>query len=175
MMRLDELKKGFWGYKKESVYQYIAAMEDEAARKLVQQQEQAEKEADKAQKRICELEEALKIFREENKALYQDQIHISETLMEAQKYSRKMNEETARRAEEANKEMETAFQVHRDRLEEYGKKVGKLGRVLRELLEDMEAETEHMEEEIGKVKEQAPAHGLAVFPKKPGNGRQESA
>ena len=48
MMRLDELKKGFWGYKKESVYQYIAAMEDEAARKLVQQQEQAEKEADKS-------------------------------------------------------------------------------------------------------------------------------
>lgn len=127
MMRLDELKKGFWGYKKESVYQYIAAMEDKAARKLAQQQEQAEKEADKAQKRICELEEALKILREENKALYQDQIHISETLMEAQKYSRKMNEETARRAEEANKEMETAFQVHRDRLEEYGKKVGKLG------------------------------------------------
>ena len=81
MMRLDELKKGFWGYKKESVYQYIAAMEDKAARKLAQQQEQAEKEADKAQKRICELEEALKILREENKALYQDQIHISETLM----------------------------------------------------------------------------------------------
>ena len=36
MMRLDELKKGLWGYKKEDVYRYIVGMEEESSRKLAE-------------------------------------------------------------------------------------------------------------------------------------------
>ena len=30
-MRLDELKKGLWGYKKEGVYRYIMNLEEESS------------------------------------------------------------------------------------------------------------------------------------------------
>ena len=33
-MRLDELKKGFWGYQKESVYRYIVSLEEEVSKKI---------------------------------------------------------------------------------------------------------------------------------------------
>ena len=33
-MRMDELEKGFWGYKKESVYKYIASIEERTSQKL---------------------------------------------------------------------------------------------------------------------------------------------
>ena len=32
-MKLDQLKKGFWGYKKASVYEYITMMEEEFSEK----------------------------------------------------------------------------------------------------------------------------------------------
>lgn len=174
-MRLDELKKGFWGYKKESVYQYIAMLEEEASKKLEQQRDQAQKEAVKAEKRIHELEEALRLLREENGALSREQLYISEAMLEAQKFSKQIKEEVLRQQEEARQEMKSACEVHTKQLEEYSAKIGKLSRVLKELLEDMVVETEQVEEEAGRLKEQTPISSLSVFPKKPGNGRQESA
>ena len=35
-MKLDQLKKGFWGYKKASVYEYITMMEEEFSEKLAE-------------------------------------------------------------------------------------------------------------------------------------------
>ena len=35
-MKLDQLKKGFWGYKKASVYEYINMMEEEFSEKLAE-------------------------------------------------------------------------------------------------------------------------------------------
>ena len=41
-MRLEELKKGFWGYRKEPVFQYLTQIEDACARKLREREEQME-------------------------------------------------------------------------------------------------------------------------------------
>ena len=38
-MRLDELKKGLWGYKKEGVYRYIMNLEEESSQKLAEKDE----------------------------------------------------------------------------------------------------------------------------------------
>lgn len=35
-MKLDQLKKGFWGYKRASVYEYITMMEEEFSEKLAE-------------------------------------------------------------------------------------------------------------------------------------------
>ena len=35
-MKLDQLKKGFWGYQKASVYEYITMMEEEFSEKLAE-------------------------------------------------------------------------------------------------------------------------------------------
>lgn len=174
-MRLDELKKGFWGYKRESVYRYITMLEEETSKKLEEQQEQVRREAEKAEKRIYELEEALKLLREENETLSRDQIHVSAALMDAQRFSREAKEEALRCQEETKRDLEKAARIHMDQLEAYSKKIKKLGSVLRELLQDMEVEAERMDEEVGNLKEQAPVPSFPVFPNRTRNGSQESA
>ena len=44
-MRLEELKKGLWGYKKEGVFQYITELEETCSRKLQDREAQAERAA----------------------------------------------------------------------------------------------------------------------------------
>ena len=40
-MRLEELRKGLWGYRRDDVFKFITEMEDEAAKKLAEQGEAA--------------------------------------------------------------------------------------------------------------------------------------
>lgn len=54
-MRLDELKKGFWGYKKESVYNYVVALEEEASKRLAEKNAQIDKLEAEAQRQRTEL------------------------------------------------------------------------------------------------------------------------
>lgn len=41
-MHLDQLKKGLWGYRKDSVFQYIASQEEVFSQKLLEKDAQAE-------------------------------------------------------------------------------------------------------------------------------------
>ncbi len=72
-MKLSELKKGFWGYQKESVYHYIALLEEEASERLMEKDAQAAREKERAEKRIRELEASVKRLRRENDALRRKQ------------------------------------------------------------------------------------------------------
>ena len=56
-MRLEEIKKGFWGYKKDDVFQYITELEDNLSEKLREKDAQAEQADKQAQKRIQTLED----------------------------------------------------------------------------------------------------------------------
>ena len=58
-MRLEELKKGFWGYRKEPVFQYLTQIEDACAQKLREREEQMEALRRQSQERIQALEEKL--------------------------------------------------------------------------------------------------------------------
>ena len=68
-MRLEELKKGLWGYKKEGVFQYITAQEEAFSQRLMEKDAQAEREAASAQKRIAELEQEVSTLRRELETL----------------------------------------------------------------------------------------------------------
>ena len=41
-MQISELKKGFWGYRKEDVYQYISTLNEEFSKKLLEKDEKTE-------------------------------------------------------------------------------------------------------------------------------------
>ena len=70
-MRLEELKKGFWGYRKEPVFQYLTQIEDACARKLREREEQMEALRRQSQERIQALEEENRALREELEKLLQ--------------------------------------------------------------------------------------------------------
>ena len=54
-MQLEELKKGFWGYQKEGVFQYITAREEEFSRRLLEKEAQADQARQRAQPGVQEL------------------------------------------------------------------------------------------------------------------------
>ncbi len=62
-MRMNDLKTGIWGYKKESVYKYIVSLEEEAARKMAQRDLEAEEVKQEYEKRVAELEKELETVR----------------------------------------------------------------------------------------------------------------
>ena len=64
-MRLEELKKGLWGYKKEGVFQYITELEETCSRKLQDREAQAERAEQQAGERIRALEQENGALKEE--------------------------------------------------------------------------------------------------------------
>lgn len=59
-MRLEELKRGFWGYKRDSVYQYIAQIEEEFSTKLLEKDEQLKKAVEDARQEAAQAAEQVK-------------------------------------------------------------------------------------------------------------------
>ena len=100
-MRLDELKKGFWGYKRDSVYQYVALMEEDFSAKLLEKdgqmkkaveavRQEAAQAAEQAQKGAADLVEQAK--RESGRAIEQARLQAAE----AEKAAEQTREELAR-------------------------------------------------------------------------------
>lgn len=73
-MRMNDLKTGILGYKKESVYNYIVSLEEEAARKMAQRDLEAEEVKQEYEKRVAELEKELETVRAKQAAESKKQI-----------------------------------------------------------------------------------------------------
>ena len=74
-MTLDHLKKGFWGYKKSSVYEYVTTLEGEFSRKLMERDAQIRDSEALYQERIHQLEEELTTLRQQHEARQTQQHH----------------------------------------------------------------------------------------------------
>ena len=64
-MRLEELKKGFWGYQKDAVFQYITQQEEAFAQKIEEKDTLLERADRQAQTRIRDLEQENRALKEE--------------------------------------------------------------------------------------------------------------
>ncbi len=163
-MRLDELKKGFWGYQRESVYRYVVSLEEEASKKL------AETEAQSAQK-ILELEKALKEAQEENAVLRESQMAVSAALLQAQVYAAQMQDETVRQEKEARAEIKRSVDEKLKELEECSAKVGQLREKFRSMIEEMDIKAADLEQNVEETRSKAA--NLSLFKKNLKIERQE--
>lgn len=77
-MKMDELKRGFWGYKKDSVYRYIVSMEEDASARVAEKEARLEKLEAESKQQIAGLESALSALREENASLRNNQAMLKE-------------------------------------------------------------------------------------------------
>ena len=104
-MRLEELKKGFWGYKTEEVFQYITDLESDFSRKLLEKDEQRKAEKTEALARVKELEQ-------ENRALMAEIDRLKEQISAAvldAPGSEAVKEGRAEELEKQTSEAEDAF------------------------------------------------------------------
>ena len=156
-MRLDELKKGLWGYKKEGVYRYIMNLEEESSQKLAEKDEKMAQQEAQAQSRIGELERSPILLA---------------TLLEAQRYAERLREESARREQKAQEELKTKICRQTQMLERYSDRVRQLREVLRDMLVEFDGKAEQTGQALASIQEQDPLSGS--LPKRSDQDAQES-
>lgn len=162
-MRLSEIKKGFWGYKKEGINQYIAELEAEVQAKLQEKDEEIRRTEEAARVRVTELEEALRTVREENAALRAEQASIADTLIRAQKYAEQIRQEADEFEREAHARVQAGVDRQRQELEEYAKAADILKEQLHVLLKDTLDKTEDIKRELNILHDKGPDSNLVDF------------
>ena len=165
-MKLDQLKKGFFGYKKASVYEYIAMMEEEFSAKLSAKESEYKENEEKYSERIKLLEEELKNTKEELEENKKAQMTIASTLMEATRYRDTLCKDADKRAEEERKKWEKELAQRRKELDKYQAQVSSLKEMLLGLLQKMEDEAEEFDSRIEYVKSACPSHNMTLFERK---------
>ena len=145
-MQIKELKTGFRGYRKESVYRYIASLEEDFSRKLLEKDSQSAKTTAQFEQRIEELETELRALKKENEEQRNRQMMIANTLLEAQAYAARLQAETLRQEQEAQKLIEEEAQKQYQELEGYGKKVKDIRDSFASLLKELDREAEKFEQ-----------------------------
>ncbi len=155
-MRMDELKQGFWGYKKESVYHYIVSMEERTSQKLAEKDEKLCKLEDQSLRRITELEASLESAREEIDRLRENQASVFARLLEAQRQAERLKDESDRREQKAQEDLKTAVQQQTQKLDVYSAKVRQLREAIRNMLREFDSEAGMMEQSASLIPSQEP-------------------
>ena len=91
-MKIEDLKVGFWGYKKFSVYQYITHLEEQFSAKLLEKDEENRSLLEKERQRSQKLEEELKNLRKQYEVQRDEQLLVANTLMEARRYAERLKD-----------------------------------------------------------------------------------
>ena len=222
-MRLDQLKRGLWGYKKDSVYHCIAQLEEEAsekllkkdreleelaaqtrkqleelrqssaqmleekskqlealslefgrqlvrereaaARKLEEKDRQLEQSAARAGEQIAALEESLRLLQADNEAMRREQAHISETLVDAQKYARQIRAQAQSFEQESRAKLQAELDQQMAELDEYAAMTGKLKQNLCQLLSQAAEKAEKLDQELSALRKNRPSSRLVDITK----------
>ena len=82
-MRIEELKKGFWGFQKDGVFRFIAQQEEAFAQKLAEKDAQMERRSQQDQERIQRLEEENRQLQAELERFQKQQDLIAQAILDA--------------------------------------------------------------------------------------------
>ena len=162
-MRLEELKKGLWGYKKEGVFQYITDMEDTCARKLQEKDAQLRETEQRAQTRIQTLEGENRALRAELEKLREQQDQISRAILDARASAEAMQEETRAREEKARETVRRTLDGELAELSRYQEKLDALRGEICRTLEGMERQAAELTQRAERLAEESPEGNLTLF------------
>ena len=150
-MEFDELKKGFWGYRREDVIRYVEEQEAEMAKQLERRDAKlAEKDSQLEEKEshLVQLE-----------TKYEDRISDLEKelveLRRAQRQAERLREESIRK-EEAQEALEAAICRQKAELDTYSAKIGEMRQSLREMLCAIDGKAQEAEQLLDSTKDAAP-------------------
>ena len=171
-MRMEELQVGFWGYRKDSVYQLIASMEENFSSRLMEKDAQHNAAMQDAQARIAELEAELRAAREENLSNRESQDMIVDALLDAQSYARKLRAESVAQEQELRVRLQEEARRQEARLSDYDRQLKQLRGAIHTLLQELDERAREAEEQVASTAAKAPEPelNLTLFLKKTGTG-----
>lgn len=173
-MRMDELKRGLWGYKKDSVYHYIVSMEEKASARMAEKDARLEQLEGDTKRQVAELEATIKTLREENAALRQDQATVFSTMLEAQKYAEQLRAASSRQKQQAQEQLAAAIQQKNQQLDSYQEQIRQLRAIIREMLREFDNKLEDTERALISLSAQAPGAALDADRKEPDKNESEA-
>ena len=112
-MRLEEVKRGLWGYQRDAVFRYIAGQEEAFGQKLAEKDAQMMRAGQQAQARIRDLEEENRALKEEMRQLRGQQDQIARAILDARASAEALRAETVAQEAAARAEMRRADSVVR--------------------------------------------------------------
>jgi cell division septum initiation protein DivIVA len=111
-MLLSELKKGLFGYNKESVYRYVMKLNEKYEQRIQEKEELHKKEIMELKQRIIELEM-------ENEELKSVQKAISMTIVEARNFASQIKKDTHEMEQDMRAKLRSKYGLEKKRLESY--------------------------------------------------------
>lgn len=147
-MEFDELKKGFWGYRREDVIRYVEEQEAEMAKQLERRDAKlAEKDSQLEEKEshLVQLE-----------TKYEDRISDLEKELVELRRAQRQREESIRKEQEAQEALEAAIRRQKAELDMYSAKIGEMRQSLREMLCAIDGKAQEAERLLGSAKDAAP-------------------
>lgn len=166
-MRMDELKKGLWGYKKDSVYHYIVSIEEKASERLAEKDARLEKLEAESKRQLAqmenenkqqvrELEAVAQALREENAALRDNQAVVFSTMLEAQKYAEQLKADSERQKQLAQEKFSADIRQKNRQLEEHTGQIRQLRAMIWEMLKEFDGRLEDTERALNHLAACAP-------------------
>ena len=162
-MRLEELKKGFWGYRKEAVLQYIAAQEEAFSQRLLEKDGQAQQAAQQAQERIQDLELQVRELREQVAQLRRLQDQIPNALLDARASAQALQDQVNAQAQMARENLRQALEADLDKLASYRESVAALRQAIQGALEGMDQQAQQLEAAVEEAEGENPQGNLQLF------------
>ena len=162
-MRLEELKKGFWGYRKDAVFQYIAQQEEQFTQKMADKDAQMEQRVQQDKARIQELEQENRALKEELARLRGQQDQISQAILDARSSAEALKAETRAREEEARETVRKALERDLEELAGYRIQVETLKQTIQVTLARMGDQAEAVEQQAEELLAAAPNGNLTLF------------
>ena len=162
-MRLEELKKGLCGYRKDAVFQYIAQQEEQFTQKMVEKDAQMEQRSRQDRSHIQELEQENRTLKEELSRLRAQQDQISQAILDARSSAEALKAESRAQEETARETVRLALERDLAELAGYRNKIETLRQTIQAALACMEEQAETMEEQAEKLAAAAPEGNLTLF------------
>lgn len=165
-MHLDTLKKGLFGYRKASVFRYIAAVEEDCSARLAQEQAKAAQTAEAYKQRVQELEASLQTLQQAYDTQKNNQIMIADALLDAQNYAAGLRAKSEEREQELRQTLEEEANRQQQQLEAYREQILELRQSFHTILQEMDQEAHGLEHRVETLKAAAPAGHMSLFRRK---------
>lgn len=162
-MRLEELKKGLWGYKKDEVIQYLSQQEELFAQKMAEKDAQLEQMNRQAQSRIQALEQENRALKEELTRLRVQQDQISQAILDARSSAERLKAESRAQEEAARETVRRMLEQDMAVLDGYRQQLADLRLAIQTAMKGLEQQTEAMDQQAEELLGATPQGNLTLF------------
>lgn len=162
-MKLSQLKKGLFGYRQADVYDYVAALEEEFAAKLLEREASYKKSEEQYIARIEKLENELKSVKERLEQHRDEQMVIASTLMDATRYAEQLRQEADEVARKERSEWESELDDKQRELDHYSAQILNVREMFTNFLRAMDQQAVEFEEQVDEAKPESPARNIMTL------------